>query len=397
MRFHKVLIVGIHQILNTTFFENGIAEKELEKLFKRHKKWGSRDRSFVAESFFNIIRWKRKLELFSDHSFSKNNTYHILAAYLIWNYNTLPAFDVFRNIDVENIKNRIKKTTIPPEVGLSYANWFFNELVSGYKENAYDLMSDLNKPAFIYLRTNTFKTSTKNLLTLLKKEGINAEVNKLSPNSIKILKRKKLSHLKSYKNGLFSIQDISSQQVALLAKPLKNKHIVDACAGAGGKSLHLADLMQNTGQIISLDIFENKLNELENRAKRCGYSNIKTVLSTPQKIQKLNSWADIVLIDAPCSGSGVIRRKPQTKWNVLLNDIKTLIKTQKAILENYASIVKKDGKLIYATCSILPIENQNQVEWFTKKNKNFKLIKEQQILPKAFDGDGFYIAILRRV
>ena len=172
--------------------------------------------------------------------------------------------------------------------------------------------------------------------------------------------------------------------------------VVDACAGAGGKTLHIAALMKNKGQIIALDIYEWKLAELKRRAKRAGAFNIEARFIEDNKvIKRLHSTADRLLIDAPCSGLGVLKRNPDSKWKIdedFINRIKT---EQENILQNYSKILKKGGKMVYATCSILPSENGEQVRKFLAENTEFALVKEENIMPS--DGyDGFYMALIER-
>jgi 16S rRNA (cytosine967-C5)-methyltransferase len=174
--------------------------------------------------------------------------------------------------------------------------------------------------------------------------------------------------------------------------------VVDACAGAGGKSLHLAALMKNKGNIIALDTKEFKLAELKKRAKRAGASIIESrFIDSTKVIKRLKDSADRLLLDVPCSGLGVMRRNPDTKWMLKPNEIENVIHTQREILERFSAICKPGGKMVYATCSILPSEGKNQINWFLEKNNNWELEGEKQYSPLNFDCDGFYMALLNRV
>ena len=175
--------------------------------------------------------------------------------------------------------------------------------------------------------------------------------------------------------------------------------MVDTCAGAGGKSLHLAALMENKGQVIALDIYGNKLKELKRRAKRAGAHNIETrVIDNNKVIKKLHGKADKVLIDAPCSGLGVLSRNPDAKWKLEPEFLDRIRKTQQEIIRQYSKIVKKGGKMVYATCSVLPSENQLQVKDFlaSEEGKDFKLIEDRKILSSETGYDGFYMALLEK-
>ena len=171
--------------------------------------------------------------------------------------------------------------------------------------------------------------------------------------------------------------------------------MVDACAGGGGKSLHIAALMQNKGRIISLDIFEMEVERTLKKAKRAGVSIIETrLIESTKTIKRLAEQADRVLIDAPCSGIGVLKRNPDIKWKLSPESIDNIRKEQAKILSDNSVMVKKGGKLIYATCSILPSENEMIVDKFLAEHPNFKKTKEQRIMPSESGFDGFYMAMM---
>jgi 16S rRNA (cytosine967-C5)-methyltransferase len=202
-----------------------------------------------------------------------------------------------------------------------------------------------------------------------------------------------------FKEGHFELQDASSQTIAPFLEVKPGMRVVDACAGAGGKALHLAALMENKGQIIAMDIYQNKLYELKRRAKRNGAHNIETRwIENSKAIKKLHGKIDRLLIDAPCSGLGVLKRNPDAKWKLQSEFLATIQKTQADILERYAKMVAPQGKMVYATCSILPSENQKQIKRFleTDIGKTFELEAEDTLLPSKTGFDGFYRARLMR-
>ncbi|MFN0214707.1 MAG: RsmB/NOP family class I SAM-dependent RNA methyltransferase, partial [Saprospiraceae bacterium] len=203
----------------------------------------------------------------------------------------------------------------------------------------------------------------------------------------------------AFRKGWFEMQDYSSQLVAPLLAPQAGMRVVDACAGGGGKTLHLAALMENKGSLIALDTQAWKLDELRNRARRAGASNIETrAIENRKIIKRLYGSADRLLLDVPCSGLGILRRNPDAKWKLLPERIEQLRGTQQEILQNYSAITKPGGRMVYATCSILPSENQEQVEKFLKSGagKGFKLLEERRIVPQDQGFDGFYMALLTR-
>jgi 16S rRNA (cytosine967-C5)-methyltransferase len=214
-----------------------------------------------------------------------------------------------------------------------------------------------------------------------------------------LIRRQIVFQTKAFKNGLFEMQDFSSQMVASLLAPQPGMRVVDACAGGGGKTLHLAALMQNRGNLIALDTFAWKLDELRTRARRAGATNIETrPIESRKTIKRLYGSADRLLLDVPCSGLGILRRNPDAKWKLMPESIDNLRVVQQDILQSYSPILKSGGRMVYATCSILPSENQEQVATFlaSEAGQNFKLLEEKRILPQENGFDGFYIALLEK-
>ncbi|MCB0357138.1 MAG: RsmB/NOP family class I SAM-dependent RNA methyltransferase, partial [Bdellovibrionales bacterium] len=217
--------------------------------------------------------------------------------------------------------------------------------------------------------------------------------------ALKLTARKNVFITKAFKEGLFEVQDLGSQKISHFVNPLPGQRIVDACAGAGGKSLHMATLMQNKGKIVSLDIHEWKLKELRKRARRDAIDIIECREIAQQKvIKRLAGSADKLLLDVPCSGVGVIKRNPDTKWKLTNKNLLQLHATQQQILQDYSEMVKPSGELIYATCSILPSENEKQIQKFLHRNsQQWQLIVQETIKPQSGLNDGFYMAKLVRL
>ncbi len=249
------------------------------------------------------------------------------------------------------------------------------------------------------MRTNTLKTEKEILRKALLDEGIVAEPIKGYPLALKLVERANVFVTQAFKNGFFEVQDASSQLVAEMLDVKPGQRVVDTCAGAGGKSLHLAALMENKGQLISMDIYESKLKELKRRARRNSAHNIETrEISSSKVYKKLYGSADRVLIDAPCTGLGVLRRNPDSKWKMQPEFFEKITKTQQEILRNYSKILKPGGKMVYATCSILPQENLDQVKSFLSSDEgsDFSLISDKKIFASKSGFDGFYMALLER-
>ena len=395
---HRNLLIGIHDALEETFFQDKkYADKVLERLLKAHKKWGSADRQVVSEIFYDIVRWKKRLEYYMGEGTKPSNIYNLILAYLLWKKVKYKKFDEFDGIKTGGILSKLDKKTFPTKaIEHSVPDWlaglFEKELGAKWEKE----MSALNEQAPVILRANSLKISAENLVEILKEEGVNSFVLRGYPDAVQLEEKKNVFLTSAFKEGFFEVQDASSQKIAELLDVKEGMRVVEACAGAGGKTLHIAALMKNKGQIIALDIYEWKLAELKRRAKRAGAFNIETRFIEDNKvIKRLHNTADRLLIDAPCSGLGVLKRNPDSKWKIdedFINRIKT---EQENILQNYSKILKKGGKMVYATCSILSSENGEQVRKFLAENTEFTLVKEENIMPS--DGyDGFYMALIER-
>lgn len=396
---HRNLLIGIHDALEETFFQDKkYADKVLERLLKAHKKWGSADRQVVSEIFYDIVRWKKRLEYYMGEGIKPSNIYNLILAYLLWKKVKYKKFDEFDGIKTGGILSKLDKKTFPTKaIEHSVPDWlaglFEKELGAKWEKE----MSALNEQAPVILRANSLKISAENLVEILKEEGVNSFVLRGYPDAAQLEEKKNVFLTSAFKEGFFEVQDASSQKIAELLDVKEGMRVVDACAGAGGKTLHIAALMKNKGQIIALDIYEWKLAELKRRAKRAGAFNIETRFIEDNKvIKRLHNTADRLLIDAPCSGLGVLKRNPDSKWKIdedFINRIKT---EQENILQNYSKILKKGGKMVYATCSILPSENGEQVRKFLSENTEFALVKEENIMPSDDGYDGFYMALIER-
>ncbi len=325
------------------------------------------------------------------------NIYKMILAYLLWSKTHYKKFEEFDGIKVADILTKLKKGTVPSKaIEYSIPDWLAETLEKELGKNWEKEMLALNEQAPTVLRTNTLKTTPRELLADLNDENIEAFTIKNYPDAIQLAEKKNVFLTTAFKDGLFEVQDASSQKIGELLDVHEGMRVVDACAGAGGKTLHLAALMKNKGQIIALDIYEWKLAELKRRAKRAGAHNIETRLISDNKvIKRLHGTADRLLIDAPCSGLGVLKRNPDSKWKIDQAFIDRIKGEQQQILQDYSKILKKGGQMIYATCSILPSENNEQVQTFLKTNPDFSLVKDQKIMPSE-GYDGFYMALIQR-
>ncbi len=396
---HRNLLIGIHDALQETFFEkNKYADKVIERLLKAHKKWGSEDRKVVSEIFYNIIRWKKRLEYYIGEGAKPGNIYRLIMAYLLWSQTHYKKFEEFDGIKIADILTKLKKGTVPNKAfEHSIPDWLVETLEKELGPKWEREMIALNEQAPTILRANALKVSAKHLVEELKGENVESFTINGFKDAVQLEEKKNVFLTSAFKDGLFEVQDAGSQKIAEFLDVKPGMRVVDACAGAGGKTLHLAAMMENKGQIIAMDIHGWKLAELKRRAKRAGAHNIETREITDTKvIKRLHEKADRLLIDAPCSGLGVLKRNPDSKWKIDQDFIDRIRKEQAQILQDYAKIIKKGGKMVYATCSILPSENNEQVAYFLKNNPNFKLVKDEKVMPSS-GFDGFYMALIERI
>ncbi|MGR7811938.1 RsmB/NOP family class I SAM-dependent RNA methyltransferase [Lacinutrix undariae] len=402
MRLHRNLCFATIDGLTLIFNEGAYADKVIQQLLKRDKRWGSRDRAFVAETTYDIVRWKRLYAEIAEvkEPFSRDDNWRLFAVWATLKGIKLPDWKYFEKTPTRKIKGRFDELSKTRRFRDSIPDWM-DEL--GAKELGEELwtkeIAKLNEQADVILRVNTLKTNKTDLQLKLQSEDIETE---FLPNHVSALKLKERANVfktEAFASGWFEVQDASSQLVAEFLDVKPGMKVIDTCAGAGGKSLHLANLMENKGQLIAMDIYEGKLKKLKIRAKRNGAHNIELkVIDSTKPIKKLYGKADRVLIDAPCSGLGVLRRNPDAKWKLQPEFIQNIVETQQQILQQYSRMVKVGGKLVYATCSILPSENQNQVKTFlaSEDGKDFTLVKDKNVYAHESGFDGFYMALLEK-
>ena len=401
MKLHRNLVFAAIDSLQLIFNEQKQADKVLKNTLKRDKRWGSRDRGFIAETTYDIVRWKRLYSKIAEvkEPFDRTNLFRLFTVWATLKGIQIPDWPQFENTPTRKIKGRFDELSKIRKYKESIPNWLdelgINELGKKWDKEIHSL----NQTADVVLRVNTLKTTKEKLQNNLQDLEIETEILKGHPQALKLKERTNVFVTDAFQKGWFEVQDASSQKVAKFLNPKPGSRVVDTCAGAGGKSLHLAALMENKGQIIALDIYDNKLKELKRRAKRNGAHNIETrTIDASKVIKKLSEKADKILIDAPCSGIGVFKRNPDSKWKLQPEFLVKIRDTQKEILDSYSRMVKPGGQMVYATCSILPSENENQVKEFLEREagKDFKFIKEEKVLPSESGYDGFYMALLQK-
>ena len=402
MRLHRNLVFTTIDSLMAIFNEGEYADKVVARALKKDKRWGSHDRKFVAETIYEIVRWKRLYVEIAEvkEPFDRDNIWRIFAVWAVLRGYNLPDWKYFEETPVRRIKGRFDELTKTRKFKESIPDWM-DEL--GVKELGEAIWSKelaaQNEQAKVILRVNKLKTTKEKLRAILMDLNIETEFHVEYPDALILTERANVFLTDAFKEGFFEVQDASSQLVAYFLDVQPGMRVVDTCAGAGGKTLHLASLMENKGQLIAMDLYESKLKQLKIRAKRNGAFNIEPrVIESTKTIKKLHEKADRVLIDAPCSGLGVLKRNPDSKWKLQPEFIENIKKIQAEVLENYSKIVKPGGKLVYATCSILPSENQEQIKHFltTDIGKEFTFVKDRKVLAHESGFDGFYMALLER-
>ncbi len=402
MRFHRNLVLAVADAIDLIFNQDHYADKVIERILKRDKRWGAKDRAFIASTVYEMVRYRRLyLEIAEERlPLSGEGFTKVFSVWCVLRGHGLPDWPEFEQVPTRKIKGRFDALRKERAIRESIPDWLdvLGENAFGAEKWEQELKA-LNEEAPVVLRANGHKISRKELKVKLAGEGVEThEISGLN-DALELKERSNVFQHQSFKEGLFEVQDASSQKVAPLLDVKPGQRVIDACAGAGGKSLHLSSLMENKGQLIALDIYEHKLKTLKLRARRAGAHNIETrTIDSNKVIKKLYSSADRVLIDAPCTGLGVLRRNPDAKWKITPEFLDRVVKTQQELLSSYSQMVKPGGKVLYATCSILPQENEDQVAAFLKRPEGaaFKLISQQHLYPSTDHYDGFFMALFER-
>ena len=402
MKLHRNLVFAVVDALGFIFNEGEYADKVVQKVLKYDKRWGARDRGFIAETTYDMVRWKRLYSEIGEIKapYTRPKLFRMFAVWAVLKGIKLPDWKQIEPTPERRIKGKFDELSKIRKYRESVPDWLdlLGEKALGDALWTKELAA-LNEQASVILRTNTLKTTKDKLRDNLTELGIYTDSIKGHPQALKLEQRANVFTTEAFDSGWFEVQDASSQLVAEALDVKPGQRVVDCCAGAGGKTLHLAALMENKGQLIAMDIYANKLKELQRRAKRAGAFNIEPRhISSTKVIKKLHEKADRVLIDAPCSGLGVLRRNPDAKWKLQESFLEKITQTQRDILQDYSKMVKDGGKMVYATCSILPQENSQQVAHFLKSEAgaNFTLTREQKVYASKSGFDGFYIALLEK-
>ncbi len=402
LKHHTFHIKAIFAALKDIFEKGEYADKAIEKVMRANKKWNVRERSFVSDVTYDIVRNWRLLVASSgvDEKLSEKNLWMIFGTYLVFDGYELPESNYFKSLNEKKVISQLEKFYKIRKIRESVPDWLDETGEKELGKQWEKVLRALNQRPSMVLRANTLFTTPKELQKILEEDENISETALVtwSPDAVELKFPRNVFRTEAYHNGLFEVQDAASQMVSEYLNVQPGMRVIDACAGAGGKTLHLAALMKNKGRIIALDVKEKKLQELKKRSARANVKIVETkTIDSTKTIKRLKDTADRLLLDVPCSGLGVLRRNPDSKWKLNPEEIERVKKIQQEILTTFSDMTKVGGKMVYATCSILPSEGEEQIKWFLKQaGDRWEFIGEKRYSPDVYHADGFYMALLER-
>lgn len=439
MNSREIIVNILGQIFNEKAYSNIVLNKTLNKLQIEAK-----DKSFITEVVYGTVKYKYTIDVILDHYIKrglKSVDPYVLnvlrsSIYQIRYLSKVPDFAVvneavelskkhssgktskfvngvlrsyLRNKDVEYIKGSVEELLA---FKYSFPKWLVKFFMNDFgKEECEKILKGLNQVPGVTVRVNNIKSSYEQVYDELLKLGYTVEEGEICPEALRIIKGKSIENNPLFKEGCITVQDESAMLVGTVMDLEENMTVIDLCSAPGGKTTHIAEIMNNTGKILAFDVHENKLKLIKDNSQRLGINNIEVGVSDASEFhEELVGVAHRVLMDVPCSGLGIIRKKPEIKWNKNKNELKELVKIQRNILKNGSRYLKKGGILLYSTCTLNKEENEGNIKWFLKENPEFKLeniyfgdldnlIYHQEgyvsILPNKYM-DGFFIAKLKK-
>jgi 16S rRNA (cytosine967-C5)-methyltransferase len=393
------LTSAIIDTVQVVFWQNVYATKAIEHTLKLNPEWEDSKRAVFSDTIYDLIRWWRPLWYIIDKepSADEEDIQNLITIYLFSKKGDLSALQKNKGLDATQLLQRIKTTKISRALLESVPDWLDAQGEKELGTRWEPVLVSLNKKPELVIRANSLKTTTKELLVILRKEGIVAEAIDGNPDALFIKEKINVFKLPSFNAGLFEVQDAASQMVSRILDPQPGMRIVDACAGEGSKTLHLAALLKNKGKIIAMDTQDWRLRQLKKRAAKAGVDTVETRLITSSKVYKrIKGTVDRLLLDVPCSGLGTLRRNPDIKWKLTATDLERLRNLQQDLLEKYCTLLKPLGTMVYSVCSILPSEGEEQIQRFLKNHGEFRLLDEKRTWPDTDRTDGFYIARIQR-
>ncbi|MEY3650716.1 MAG: hypothetical protein RLZZ351_81 [Pseudomonadota bacterium] len=403
-------------VLADVLSNTGPADVKLGWFFKQNRDLGTKDRAFIAESVYGVLRRKSFLSYVSDGEDPRK----LLVAWLV-RVQGMSTRDLADSLTAQQKEwaqeIKAKKTDdISKAMQADLPEWLWDKLVVQYgEEEALTIARSMHQPASLDLRVNLIKATREDVIAKFASEKTEVNPTPYAPNGLRMPQKMTISRHVLFTDGKIEVQDEGSQLLAQLVAPRRGEMVADFCAGAGGKSLAMGALMRNSGRIYAFDVSEKRLQNLGKRLKRSGLSNLHSQVISSEadpKLKRLNGKFDRVLVDAPCSGLGTLRRNPDLKWRQKPQDVLELSVKQTNILARAAKLVKTGGRLVYATCSLLQDENEVIADAFLKANPDFVLVpagsilQQQQInldtgvylklLPHLHQTDGFFAAVFEK-
>jgi 16S rRNA (cytosine967-C5)-methyltransferase len=416
MRLPPAILANTEEVLREILRFTAPADTTLSRYFKDHPRLGGRERGAIAEAVYAVLRNK---SFFTDFA-SAGNAPTIRRLVLLGMAEAVGTDALGGLTDEEKqFVDRVKeidRNLLSPTLRANLPQWLYDKLVAQFGEQeTLELADALNTPAPLDLRVNSVKANRDDVIAELATAPIVAEPMPYAPLGLRVHKKPALQNLPLFKQGAIEVQDEGSQVLAQLVGARRGEMVVDFCAGAGGKTLALGALMRNTGRLYAFDVSEKRLTKLKPRLARSGLSNVHPVVIAHErdaKVKRLAGKIDRVLVDAPCSGLGTLRRNPDVKWRQQPQAIVEMQEKQLSILDGASRLVKGGGRMVYATCSLLADENDAVVEQFLATHDDFQLVpmsaalgeqkiplemdKYLKLLPHKHNTDGFFAAVLER-
>jgi len=369
------------------------ADHLLAELLRARPDWAADAWVRVRDAVHDVVRRSLLLERAAE----SDDPSRILAVWHLWRGLRVPA--PFGRLDEATLRRRLEELAGDFRIRESLPEWLDAVGLAELGIEAWQaLIPRLNEPARLHVRANTLRTTPADLAARLRSSGVQAREVDGFPDALELQLSGSVYATPEHEAGLMEVQDAASQAVSRMLGVAPGMRVIDGCAGAGGKTLHLAALMENKGRILALDTDPAKLETLRQRVRRAGAAIVEArVVDTTKVVKRRHGTADRLLLDVPCSGLGVLRRNPETRWRVTQESLDRLRSLQREILARYAPLVKPGGKMAYVTCSVLPSEGEAQVRWFVEgRGTDWTLDREERLGPPKHDTDCFYVAVLDR-
>ncbi|MEJ0002945.1 MAG: RsmB/NOP family class I SAM-dependent RNA methyltransferase [Pararobbsia sp.] len=414
---HGFLVGQAETLLAEVLEFTGPADATTSRFFREHPKLGHAERGIIAEAVFAVLRRRTEFSHLAESGWGSPARRLILLGLMqtVGRTALTPLVSTDEAQWLERI-SKIDPASLSVRIRTNLPDWIEQPLAERFAPaELARLAAALNYPAPLDLRVNTTKASRDQVLDALESTGIEAGETPFAPNGVRVAGKPPVNRLKSFEEGWFEVQDEGSQLLCQIVGAKRGEMVVDFCAGAGGKTLALGAMMRSTGRLYAFDVAERRLAKLKPRLAKSGLSNVHPVLIDSEhdpKIKRLAGKIDRVLVDAPCSGLGTLRRNPDLKWRQSPSSLAELTPKQASILANAARLVKPGGRLVYATCSILEVENEDIVRAFLDTHPDFTLVPMSQVLaeqkieldmgdylslwPHLHATDGFFAAVMQR-